>query len=40
MYRSVSVIISELIEIETDQKYVPQLLKDRELIRDSISRTP
>ena len=38
--RSVRVINNDLMEIEADQKHVPQLLKDFGLIQSNIVKTP
>ena len=40
LHRSVRVINSELMEIEADQKRVPQLLEDLKRIRGNVVKTP
>ena len=40
LYRSVRVTNDELMEIEADQKHVPQLLEDLGLTQDNIVKTP
>ena len=40
LHRSVRVIIDELMEMEADQKHVPQLLEDLGLTQGNIVKTP